>query len=121
MAGISFIMHKGVKILYEDVSQSKSDEILAFIPAAKALIASQPKNSLLALVNVKDASFDPTVITVLKDFMQSNAPYIKYTAVYGVDGLKEVVFRGILTVTGRKNIVLCKTLEEGKDYLANLK
>ncbi len=31
MAGISFIVHKGVKILYEDASQSKADEILAFM------------------------------------------------------------------------------------------
>ena len=121
MAGISFIMHKGVKILYEDVSQSKADDILAFIEGAKAIIASQPKNSVLALVNVKDASFDTTITAALKDFMKANTPYIKCAAVYGVDGLKEVVFRGILTVTGRKNLVLCKTLEEGKDYLANVK
>ncbi len=121
MAGISFIMHKGVKILYEDVSQSKADDILCFIQGAKPIIASQPKNSVLALVNVKDASFDTTITNALRDFMKSNAPYIKCAAVYGVDGLKEVVFRGILAVTGRKNVVLCKTLEEGKDYLANLK
>lgn len=118
MPGISFITHKGVKILYEDVSQSKAEDILTFIQGAKAIITAQPKNSILALVNVKDASFDPTIISALKDFMKSNAPYIKCAAVYGVDGLKEVVFRGILTVTGRKNVILCKSLEEGKDYLA---
>ncbi|MGB5218092.1 MAG: hypothetical protein WBN66_07320 [Smithella sp.] len=67
MAGISFITHKGVKILYED------------------------------------------------------APYIKCAAVYGVDGLKEVVFKSVLAFTGRNNLVLCKTLEEGKDYLASMR
>ena len=121
MAGISFIMHKGVRILYEDVSNSKTDEILSFIEGAKAIIASQPKNSILALVNVKDASFDTTITTALKNFMKANAPYIKCAAVYGVDGLKEVVFKGVLAFTGRKNLVLCKTLEEGKDYLASMK
>jgi len=114
-------MHKGVKILYEDVAQSKADEILAFMEGAKAIIAAQPKNSIRALVNVKGASFDTAITSALKDFMKSNAPYIKCAAVYGVDGLKEVVFRGVLAVTGRTNVYLCKSLDEGKDYLANLK
>jgi hypothetical protein len=121
MPGISFITHKGVKILYEDVSQSNADDILAFIEGAKAIIARQPKNSILALVNVKDASFNITITNTLKNFIKANAPYMKCAAVYGVDGMKEVVFKGILSFTGRKNLVLCKTLEEGKDYLANLK
>ena len=121
MPGISFITHKGVKILYEDVSQSSADDILTFIEGAKVIIARQPKNSILALVNVKDASFNITITNTLKDFIKANAPYMKCAAVYGVDGMKEVVFKGIMSFTGRKNLVLCKTLEEGKDYLANLK
>ncbi len=121
MPGISFITHKGVKILYEDASQSKVDEILAFIEGAKAIIATQPKNSVLALVNVKDANFNITLTDTLKNFMKVNAPFIKCAAVYGVDGMKEIIFKGILSVTGRKNVYLCKTLEEGKDYLANHK
>jgi hypothetical protein len=36
-----------------------------------------------------------------------------------VEGLKEVIYRGILAFTGRKNIVLFKTLEEAKDHLAS--
>jgi hypothetical protein len=35
MAGISFITHNGVKILYEDYSQSKPVEILALIENLK--------------------------------------------------------------------------------------
>jgi hypothetical protein len=121
MPGISFITHKGVKILYEDVSNSKIEDIIPFIGGAKAIISSQPKNSVLALVNVKDANFNITITNTLKDFMKANAPYIKCAAVYGVDGMKEIIFKGILNVTGRKNLILCKTLEEGKDYLANQK
>ncbi|HPH55504.1 MAG TPA: hypothetical protein PLL41_06490, partial [Smithella sp.] len=56
-----------------------------------------------------------------RDFAKANTPYVKYTAIYGVEGLQEVIFRGIITFTGRKNIVLVKTLEEGKEFLASLK
>ena len=121
MPEISFIMHKGVKILYEDYSHGKPDELLLAIEKAKEVIASQPLNSVLALVNVKDAHFDTRVTRALKEFAEANKPYIKVAAVYGVEGLKEVIFRGMLAFSGRKNFILCKTLEEAKDFLADQK
>jgi hypothetical protein len=121
MPGISFITHKGVSILYEDFSQSKPDEVLALIEKASTIISSQPKNSVLGLVNVKDSSFDTRVTNAIKEFAKNNAPYMKCSAVYGVEGLKEVIFRGVIAFTGRKNLVLCKTLEEAKDFLADQK
>ncbi len=121
MADISFIMHKGVKIVYEDCSYSKPDEILTLMERAKALVVLQPKNSVLALINVKGASFNLSVSNALREFAKTNTPYVKYSAVYGVEGLQEVIFKGVITFTGRKNIVLVKTLEEGKDFLASQK
>lgn len=117
MPEVSFIMHKGVQILYENVEDGKPDEIVPWIEKAKAVIRSQPKKSVLGLVNVKGASFDLSVTAALKEFAKGNEPYMKCAAVYGVEGLKGVVFSSILAFTGRKNIVLCKTLEEGKDFL----
>jgi len=32
--------------------------------------------------------------------------------------LKEIIFKSVLAFTGRKNLVLCKSLEEAKDVLA---
>ncbi|MFA5321836.1 MAG: hypothetical protein WC373_04120 [Smithella sp.] len=119
MPDVSFITHKGVKILYEDFSNGKPGELLPAIEKAKAVISSQPKKSILALVNVQGAGFDMSVTAALKDFVKGNEPYIKCAAIYGVEGLKEVIFKSILTFTGRKNLVLCKTLEEGKEFLAD--
>jgi len=121
MAGVSFITYNGVKILYEDYSQSKPEEILPLLKKAQAIISEQPQNSILALVNVKGSNFNMEVTTALKDFVKANSPYIKYSAVYGVEGLKEVIFNSLLSFTGRKNLVLFKTLEEAKDFLANQK
>ena len=117
MPEVSFIKHKGVQILYENFENGKPEDIIPSIEKAKTVIRSQPPKSVLALVNVKDAKFDMSVTSALKEFVKGNEPYIKCAAVYGVEGLKEVIFRSILTFTGRKNLVLCKTLEEGKDFL----
>jgi hypothetical protein len=117
MPEVKFIAHKGVKILYENFENGKPEEILPWIEKAKAVIRSQPEKSVLALVNVKDAKFDMSVTAALKDFVKGNEPYMKCAAVYGVEGLKEVIFRSVLAFSGRKNLILCKTLEEGKDFL----
>lgn len=121
MPEVSFVTHKGVQILYENFENGRPNEIIPWIEKAKAIIRSQPEKSVLALVNVKGAGFDMSVTAALKDFVKGNEPYIKCAAVYGVEGLKEVIFKSILTFSGRKNLVLCKTLEEGKDFLVNFK
>jgi len=117
MPEVSFITHKGVKILYENFADSAPEEIIPAIEKAKGIIASQPLGSVLALVNVKDAKFDTSVTSALKEFVKANKPYIKSAAVYGVEGLKEIIFRSILTFSGRKNLALFNTLEEAKDHL----
>jgi hypothetical protein len=117
MPEVSFITHKGIKILYENFENGKPNEIITWIEKAKAVIRIQSEKSVLALVNVKGASFDMSVTAALKEFVKGNEPYMKCAAVYGVEGLKEVIFNGILAFSGRKNLVLCKTLEEGKDFL----
>ena len=121
MRGVTFITHKGTKIAYQDWSYAKPDEILALIEKAKELVVLQPKNSVLSLINVKGAGFNLAVSNAVREFAKFNTPYVKYTAIYGVEGLQEVIFRGIITFTGRKNIALVKTLEEGKDLLASKK
>ena len=117
MPEVNFITHKGVQILYENFENAKRDEILPWIEKTKAVIRSQPEKSVLGLVNVKGASFDLSITAALKEFVKGNEPYMICAAVYGVEGLKEVIFSSVLTFSRRKNLVLCKTLEEGKDYL----
>ena len=121
MPGISFMTYKGVRIVYQDWSYSKPDEILTLIEKAKAMVAIQPKHSVLSLINVKGASFNLSTSNALREFAKTNTPYVKFSAVYGVEGLQEVIFRSLITLTGRKNIALVKTLEEGKEILASQK
>ena len=121
MPEVSFITHKGIKILYENFENGKLDEMIPLLEKAKAVIRSQPEKSVLALFNCKGGHFDKSVTDNLKEFVKGNEPYIKCAAVYGVEGLKEIIFKSVIMFTGRKNIALFKTLEEAKDYLVNYK
>ena len=102
MQEVTFLTHKGVRILYEDLENAKSDEVLPWIERAKGVIRSQPEKSVLALLNVKNAKFDTEVTAALKEFAKGNEPYVKFAAVYGIEGLKEIIFKSVLTFTGRK-------------------
>lgn len=119
MKDITFLTHKGVRILYEDLENAQLEEVIPWIERNKGVIRSQPEKSVLALLNVKNAKFDTAVTNALKNFAKGNEPYIKFAAVYGIEGLKEIIFKSVLAFTGRKNLVLCKTLEEAKDILAS--
>jgi hypothetical protein len=121
MPEVNFITHKGVQILYENFENSKTTDIIPMIEKAKSIIRRQPEKSVLAVVNVKGANFDMSVTAALKDFVKGNAPYMKCAVVYGVEGLKEVIFRSVLSFSGRKNLALAKTLEEAKDFLIDYK
>lgn len=118
MAGMSFITHKGVRILYEDFeSVSTDEEGLALLKKGREIIDQQPEKSVLALLNVKNTKFSPTVTQALKEYAKLNTPYMKFAALYGIEGLKEILFRSVMLFTGRKNIASFKTLEEAKDFL----
>ncbi len=121
MAGISFIMHNAKRMLYLDFSNMNMEQFFESLEKAKAMISSEPEKSVLTLVNVKGGKFDTKVSGALKEFVKSNTPYIKATAVYGVEGLMDIIFKSILAVSGRKNLVSFTDLDKAKDYLSGQK
>jgi hypothetical protein len=117
MASIRWEEHKGKKILYMDFAYSKYSEILQAIQEATEIIEKEPAFSILGLVDVRQSPFNREVATGLKDFASHNKPYMKVSAVVGVEGIKMVIFNAVLKFTGRKNLVLKDTIEEAKDWL----
>jgi hypothetical protein len=76
--------------------------------------------SVRALVNVTDATFNMEVASAMQEFVKDNTAYIKGSAIFGLSGLQSVVYRTIVTVTGRSNLKVCGTEQEAKDYLVGL-
>ena len=103
MDRIHFIKHNGKSILIEDFSNLPAGkEFLDTIDAAQKLIASQPPNSVLAVLDATNSHYDVNVITRMKDFVKANSPYIKSSAVVGVTGLLNIALNTLSNVSGRK-------------------
>lgn len=123
MASFEWITYKGKKILYMDIvpsgqdSQQRLNELFNILARLKNEIEKEPPKSVLSICNIKGGHGSPEVTQKLKEFTKHNEPHMKMTAIIGAEGLKKVIFNGVLLFTGRKNMVLKDTKQEALDWL----
>ena len=117
MERIRFITHKGAEILLLDCSDCKATDIFPLIARAKMLIASRPKGSLLALTDATGAEVNDALAQQVKAFSLDNKPYVKASAIVGVEGVKQIVLDSV-ELASRREFRTFPSLEEAKDWLA---
>ncbi len=118
MGRICFTQYKGKDILIEDFSNLyPGKEFLETIATAQKLITSQPPNSVLAILDATNAHYDMEIITAMKGFVRANSPYIRSSAVVGVNGLLHIALQALSTASGRSFPVF-NSREAALEYLA---
>jgi hypothetical protein len=118
MASVKFIEHKGKRILHMDFAYSEMKEVMDAIDEAAALVEKEPPMSVLGLVDVSVSRFDKELTDKLKEFTAHNKPYMRMTAIVGIEKIKKVIYLAVMAFSGRKNLILKDTVEEAKDWLA---
>ncbi len=104
MARASFFEHDGHRILRFDFARIMAGPgALEAIAEAKASVRDHAPGSLLVLTDVTGSRFDATILAAIRDLMQSNAPYIRASAVVGLSGLQRVVYSSLVRLT-RRNV-----------------
>jgi hypothetical protein len=116
MERVNFIAHKWRQLLFIDFSHCSEKEALDIMEEANAIIRSQPESSLLILTDVTGARYNLEVVEKLKQFTRDNTPYVRASAVVGLDGLKKVVYNAVIMFSRRKISVFDDT-EQAKDWL----
>ena len=102
MSRTTFIEFDGTRILQMDFSMLQdTDEIVRHIGEAKAIVATQPKASLLVLLKVKGSTFNKAVATAISDLAQHDKPYVIASAIVGMEGLMSVVLKTVSRLTRR--------------------
>jgi hypothetical protein len=112
--------HKGKKIVFVDFSQTDIDGVKEAIAQATPIIAGEPKQSVLCLVETFGSKFSMEVSQAVKEFTMHNKPYIKMTAIVGVDGLQKVILNSVIVFTRRHNLVVKPSRPEALDFLASV-
>jgi hypothetical protein len=113
---VKFIIHKWRQILLLDFSHCSTDEAINIIDEAIEVIRSQPESSLLIVTDVTGAKYDLKVIDKFKEFTSGNKPYVKASAVVGLDEFQKVVYNAA-TLFSKRTLPLFGDLEKAKDWL----
>ncbi len=120
MANYNWIEQNGKKILYMNLASKTTEELKMKISEFKPIIAAQPKESVLAITDIKDGFFSRDIVSAIKDFANANKPYIKMSVIIGLSGLQRVIYNSILRLTGRKNMVTKSSYNEAIEYLKTI-
>ncbi|MBN1313665.1 MAG: hypothetical protein JXB30_19840 [Anaerolineae bacterium] len=114
---VRFVEHKGKKILLEDFSGITDDDtLISLINEALEMVRSQPKNSVLVLVDLTNARLTPKVYQVSKAATEENSPYIKATTIVGVSGIMDILSKAV-SAFARRELTSFSTREEAMDWL----
>jgi hypothetical protein len=96
------INYKGKVIFMMDFSNLKDkNEIQELISESIIFIRSQPRGSLLTFTNLSGMFFNNEVRDLFSNFLRGNKPYVKGGAVVGLSGLQQIVYNGLMKLTGR--------------------
>ncbi len=115
----STVNHKGRTIFYMDFSDLKAEaEIKAVLDESKAYIRRQPLSSVYGLANIEEMHFNNNIKEFFLEFVKGNKPYMKASTIVGVTGLKQILFNGIMKMTGR-DVKSCNTISQAKEWLVS--
>lgn len=113
------ILYKGVNIYYMDFSNLRTEKII-FEKMEEFIkyIISQPESSVYALTNLQNMYFNKIIFQRFKEFVIKDKPFIKKSAIIGLDGLIKVMFNGIVKTT-KRDLHAFNSIEEAKEFLVN--
>jgi hypothetical protein len=119
MNRVDLVTHKNKKIVRINLSKCQPEETLLALPEAKRIIAGIAPKSGLVLTDVTDAVYNQSVAEAIKDFVRSNQPYVKASAVVGAEGVRLVLLTTVILLT-RREIKTFSNQEQAKEWLSGL-
>ena len=116
---VSYITHKGRKILYVNFKDIKSKEtVMTNIEEMKKFYL-EATEQIYLLLDVRGTFTDPEVMDKLKHYgKQYFSGRSKKRAVLGVNGIKKIMLKGYAMVT-KTDVQPFDDEEAAKDYLAS--
>ncbi|MGD0566455.1 MAG: hypothetical protein ABSA34_03880 [Candidatus Goldiibacteriota bacterium] len=118
MAQSRFIEFKGKRILRSDINNCSMEQFEEMLEESGKIIRSEPLGSVLSLAAGGPGTPIFTNRDIFVEYLMKNMPYIKASAVSGLDRLKASMFLSVVAHSGRE-LMLFETEEEAKEWLAS--
>lgn len=98
------------------MSEAKPAEVTELCMLSREFLKEYAPHSAYVLANVKNIRFNSQVIQIIKETTKINSPFVKATAVYGLEGFTTILLKVVASFSKREMIAV-KSLEEGKEWL----
>ena len=106
----------GNKVLYQDFSNLRKDEVTDLLNQSHKIIEQEGTKGIYVITNISAISFDRNTTKAFEDVSLQNKSYVKASALYGVGTWQKVAIEAVGKLTGREFSIF-KTEEEAKRWL----
>jgi hypothetical protein len=117
LKAFEIILYRGKFIAMVDISNTTTEQLLAALLDAHKKISKMPAHSVLILTDGTNAAYNKDTGAAMKEFVAKNKPYIKASAVVGIEGMKAVLQTAV-SMQDRREIAEFPTRGEAMDWLA---
>ncbi len=105
-------------VVYNDMSETKPTEAIDLCLQSREILREFPPHTAYVLVNVTNISFHSQLVQVIKETTKINSPYVKTTAVFGLEGFTKTLLKMVANFSKRE-MVIVDHYDEGLDFLYN--
>ncbi|MEP2026603.1 MAG: hypothetical protein ABJH98_02010 [Reichenbachiella sp.] len=116
MAGVTKIEIEDKTIIFTDLANLTPEEGPEVMDEAARVISQYAPKSVMSLVDMTDMRFNKVVIAKVTEIARMNEPYVKVTAIVGLNSVAKLIAKSVIKLTGR-NTVLFNEIEEAKNWL----
>ena len=119
MERVRFITHLGKKILLIDYSNlTDESEIMQMIEQREFVVDSQPRNSVLTVINVAGAKFTKEVLTRVKEANVYDRPVVRRAALVGVGESQKAAVDAV-SMFAKREWGMFETVDQALDWIVN--
>ena len=113
---IRFFTHHGKQMLLVDSSHCSAAEVEKVYRKLPEFVVTRPPSSVLILSDFTGASFDEEAMRVMKETAVFDKPYVKKSALVGIDSLPREFYENLKSFS-RREFPVFKTRDEALAWL----
>jgi hypothetical protein len=113
---IRFITHHGKQMLLVDLSHGSAAEVEKVYRELPEFVITRPLSSVLILSDFTGASLDEEAVRVMKETAVFDKPYVKKSALVGIEDLPREFYENLKSFS-RREFPVFKTRDEALAWL----
>jgi hypothetical protein len=109
--------YNGRKIIFLDLHGVQPEGIKSRVEGAKKIIMASQPDSVLLLTDFRNMRYDKERTDYAKQVSIDIKPFVKKSALLGIEGLKKIIMQSLMVFSGRTNMKPFAEVKEALEWL----